>query len=74
MDLLITALRNLLNTSNPADYRVKSVTGPDGTTTVYATYDDLLNAYLKAVQVNAQTDKTAYRPVRIGRGDRGGNW
>ena len=72
MEQLILKLRDLLANSDPKDFRVKSVTGPDGVTTSYATYDDLLNAYIKAVSVSAQTATNAYRPIRLGRGARGG--
>ena len=72
MEQFIENLRNLLATSDPKDFRVKSVTGPDGVTTSYASYEDLLGAYIQAINVNAQTTANVYRPIRLGRGDRGG--
>ena len=72
MDQLIAALLSALNASDPIAYKVKSVTGPDGVTTQYQTYQELLLAYQLAQQVNSQDTVGAYRPIRLGRGDRGG--
>lgn len=70
MDQLVQNLKNMLAASDPKDFRVVSVTGPDGNSITYSSYSDLLSAYLKARDIVQGEKPNNYRPIRLGRGSR----
>jgi hypothetical protein len=68
MEALLNTLKTYLNESNPADFKVRSVTDMSGNTVTYNSYSDLLKAY-QEVSAIVNTEKAgAFQPIKIGQG------
>lgn len=68
MEALLAKLKDYLNTSDPSDFKIRSVTDMSGNTVTYNSYSDLLKAYQEVSDLVQREKVGAYQPIRIGQG------